>query len=78
MNKIKLSFVIGVVITAKNSTARYTAAAVASIAYGEKVGVVDGNVMRVLARSLAVGADIGGQVKNGAAVLNPLVPRAEK
>lgn len=33
---------------------RYTAAAVASIAFGEPVAVVDGNVARVLARLLAI------------------------
>ena len=35
----------------------YTAAAVASIAFGEPVPVVDGNVVRVLARVLALEAD---------------------
>ena len=32
------------------ATHRYTASAVASIAYGEVTGLVDGNVIRVLAR----------------------------
>lgn len=36
---------------------RYTAAAIASIVYGEAVPVVDGNVIRVLARLRAVSAD---------------------
>lgn len=38
---------------------RYTAAAVASFAYKEKVPVVDGNVQRVLARVFGVESDIG-------------------
>ena len=37
----------------------YTAAAVASIAFGLPHAVLDGNVMRVIARLLADGADIG-------------------
>jgi A/G-specific adenine glycosylase len=37
---------------------RYTAGAVASIAYGEAVPIVDGNVARVLARVFAVKADV--------------------
>lgn len=37
---------------------RYTACAIASIAYGELVGLLDGNVSRVLARMRQVGADI--------------------
>ncbi len=37
---------------------RYTAAAVLSIAYGEPLAVVDGNVARVLARSDAVRGDV--------------------
>ncbi|KAF2343492.1 DNA glycosylase, partial [Trinorchestia longiramus] len=37
---------------------RYTAAAVASIACGETVAVVDGNVTRVVARLRAIGADV--------------------
>ena len=36
----------------------YTANAIASIVFGEKVGVVDGNVIRVLSRVRAIGADI--------------------
>jgi A/G-specific adenine glycosylase len=36
----------------------YTAAAIASIAFGEKVAVVDGNVFRVLSRVFGVDADI--------------------
>jgi len=38
---------------------RYTAAAIASIAYGEVGGLVDGNVMRVLARMRCIGAEVG-------------------
>ena len=37
---------------------RYTAAAIASIAYGEPVAVLDGNVKRVLARLFAIKASI--------------------
>ena len=37
---------------------RYTACAIASIAYGEEVGLVDGNVSRVVSRLRQVGADI--------------------
>jgi len=40
---------------------RYTSAAVASIAYNEKVGLVDGNVVRVLTRMRAIGADSTSQ-----------------
>ncbi|XP_055474541.1 adenine DNA glycosylase isoform X1 [Psammomys obesus] len=36
---------------------RYTAGAVASIAFGQVTGVVDGNVLRVLCRVRAIGAD---------------------
>lgn len=36
---------------------RYTAGAVASIAFGEKVAAVDGNVVRVLSRARCIGAD---------------------
>src|ERR1700730_5478003 len=39
----------------------YTAAAVASIAFGGNRAVVDGNVMRVIARLSADAADIGAQ-----------------
>eukprot|EP00095_Tigriopus_kingsejongensis_P012363 maker-scaffold190_size271632-snap-gene-0.19 protein:Tk12363 transcript:maker-scaffold190_size271632-snap-gene-0.19-mRNA-1 annotation:"a g-specific adenine dna glycosylase" len=41
---------------------RYTAAAIASIAYGQSTGLVDGNVIRVLARMRAIGADSSSQV----------------
>ncbi|KAK7501221.1 hypothetical protein BaRGS_00007706 [Batillaria attramentaria] len=36
---------------------RYTAGAIASIAFGQKTGVVDGNVIRVLSRLRMIGAD---------------------
>lgn len=36
---------------------RYTAAAIASIAYKEPTGLVDGNVIRVLARMRVIGCD---------------------
>ena len=38
----------------------YTAAAIASFAFGEKVAVVDGNVFRVLSRYFGMAEDIGG------------------
>ena len=38
---------------------RYTAGAVASIAFGERAPVLDGNVIRILTRLEAVGSDIG-------------------
>ena len=41
----------------------YTAAAVASIAFGEPIGVLDGNVIRVLSRFLALRSDLS-QAKN--------------
>jgi len=37
---------------------KYTAAAIASLAFGEKVAVVDGNVYRVLSRFLGIETDI--------------------
>lgn len=39
---------------------RYTAGAIASIAFGEAVGLVDGNVARVLARLFAIEDDMKG------------------
>lgn len=41
---------------------KYTAAAVASIAYGEVGGLVDGNVIRVLARLRCIGEDISNSI----------------
>jgi A/G-specific adenine glycosylase len=41
---------------------RYTAGAVASIAFGQREPVVDGNVVRVLARLLAVREDVGERI----------------
>jgi len=40
---------------------RYTAAAIASFAYNEKVPVVDGNVQRVLSRIFGISEDISSQ-----------------
>ena len=37
---------------------KYTASAIASIAFNEAVGVVDGNVMRVVARLRVIGGDV--------------------
>ena len=39
----------------------YIAAAIASIAFGEKVAVVDGNVLRVMTRFFGIKDDIGDQ-----------------
>ena len=41
---------------------RYTASAIASISFKEPVGVVDGNVIRVMARLRKIGADSSSQV----------------
>ena len=41
---------------------RYTASAIASIAFGESVGLVDGNVIRVLSRMRKIGADSASNV----------------
>ncbi len=43
---------------------RYTAAAIASIAFGEPVGLVDGNVIRVIARMKKIGADSNLSVRS--------------
>merc|ERR1712029_216302 len=45
---------------------RYTASAVASIAYKEPVGVVDGNVIRVVSRLRRIGAESTSKVSNEA------------
>lgn len=44
---------------------KYTAAAIASFAYKEKVPVVDGNVYRVLARVFGIDTDIAGSKAEG-------------
>lgn len=56
----------------------YTAAAVASIAFGEPVAVVDGNVIRVLARlfALRVSPKAPRDVTRVRAVADALLPRA--
>ena len=41
---------------------RYTASAVASIAFNERTGVVDGNVIRLLSRMRRIGADSTSKV----------------
>ena len=60
----------------------YTAAAVASIAFGESVAVVDGNVERVLLRILGLPEDKSAagraQVHEAAQALVPPVTRARK
>jgi A/G-specific adenine glycosylase len=56
----------------------YTAAAVASFAFGERVAVVDGNVYRVLARVFGIDDDITttGAKKTFAALAQKLIERA--
>lgn len=56
----------------------YTAAAVASIAFGRRTAVVDGNVQRVLARVLNEEADVTRAIgrKSIQAAADALVPRA--
>ena len=54
----------------------YTAAAIASFAFGEKVAVVDGNVYRVLARLFGIDIDINSTKgkKNFNELANELIP----
>ena len=54
----------------------YTAAAVASFAYGEKVAVVDGNVFRVLSRYFGISTDIASSSgkKEFETLANDLIP----
>src|SRR5690606_42040255 len=54
----------------------YTAAAIASFAFGERVAVVDGNVFRVLSRYFGVAEDIGGSKGKKAfeRVANEVIP----
>lgn len=44
---------------------KYTAAAISSIAFNESVGLVDGNVIRVLSRLRIIGADSSSSVAMG-------------
>lgn len=55
---------------------RYTAGAIASIAYGESTGVVDGNVIRVLSRLRTIGAQSSSKqaVEKFWELANKLVP----
>jgi A/G-specific adenine glycosylase len=55
---------------------KYTAAAIASFAYQEKVAVVDGNVYRVLARVFGIDTDIAGNKaeKEFSDLANSLLP----
>ena len=57
----------------------YTAAAIASIAFGERVAVVDGNVYRVLARIFGVEEDISSHAgkKHFQALATALMPSKE-
>lgn len=56
----------------------YTAAAIASFAFGQKVAVVDGNVFRVLARYFGLATDIGSSKgkKSFENLANELIPEA--
>lgn len=58
-----------------NGVGEYTAAAIASFSYNEKVNVVDGNVFRVIARYLNVTTDIASATakKEFAALANELM-----
>ena len=49
---------------------RYTASAIASIAYKERVGLVDGNVARVLSRLCRIGAEVESKVLYEICVVN--------
>ncbi len=57
---------------------RYTAGAIASIAYGERAALVDGNVARVLARLFAIEEDVraGAGLRRVWALAEALVPEA--
>lgn len=57
----------------------YTAGAIASIAYGEAVPAVDGNVMRVLSRILASREDIGKPAvrKKAESMLEKIMPEED-
>lgn len=57
----------------------YTAAAIASIAYGEDVAVVDGNVYRVLSRVFGIDTDIssGGAKKQFTELAASLMPKKQ-
>lgn len=57
----------------------YTAAAIASISYGEKVPVVDGNVYRVLSRVFGIATDIssGGAKKQFTELAASLMPKGQ-
>ena len=58
---------------------KYTASAIASIAFNEAVGVVDGNVMRVMARLRVIGGDISSNDTIAAfwTNANHVVPKAK-
>lgn len=57
----------------------YTAAAIASFAFGQRVAVVDGNVFRVLARVFALDDDIASPSgkRKFAALANTLIPEED-
>jgi A/G-specific adenine glycosylase len=57
---------------------RYTAGAIASISFGEAVGVVDGNVARVLARLFAIEADMRREgLRRAEGLADAIVHRAD-
>ena len=57
---------------------RYTAGAIASIAFGQAVGLVDGNVARVLARLFAIDEDMRrGGMRTAEALADEIVARGD-
>jgi A/G-specific adenine glycosylase len=54
----------------------YTAAAIASIAFGQRATVVDGNVERVMTRQFALATPVPRVKAEVKALLEPLVPKA--
>jgi A/G-specific adenine glycosylase len=57
---------------------RYTAGAIASIAFGEAVGLVDGNVARVLSRLFTIDLDMKGRgMRRAEAIADAIVHRGD-
>ena len=58
---------------------RSTAAAVASLCFGERVAILDGNVKRVLTRALGFGADLASTINERAlwALATDLLPQSD-
>lgn len=59
-----------ILFTQNAGVGRYTASAIASIAYKERVGLVDGNVARVLSRLCRIGAEVESKVLYEICVVN--------